>query len=344
VPLVKILLAFALLLLAGADASARTFTDSAGRKVELPEKITRVFAAGPPASAAVYALAPDKLVGWVNPFPPAAKPFIAAPYADLPVHGRLTGRGNTANVEVVLTLKPDVIVDVGSVDATHASLADRVQEQTGVPYILIDGAFARSARTLRDLGDAIDAAPRAIALAAYAESTLNEVKARIADLAPDERPRVYYGRGAAGLETGLAGSINLEVLRAVGAVNVAAAAGKGGLTNVSMEQILAWSPDVVIAENRTFYAHARADLQWQSVRAVRDARVFHAPDLPWGWFDSPPGINRLIGARWLTAILYPDPQAGDLRSETREFYKLFYHVELSDAQIDELLKDATSPK
>ena len=342
--MIRTLLAFIFLILALSDASGRTFTDSAGRKVELPEKVTRVFAAGPPASAAVYALAPEKLVGWINDFPPAAKPLIAQPYADLPAHGRLTGRGNTANTEIVLKLKPDLIVDVGSIDATYASLADRVQEQTGIPYILIDGAFMKSAQAIRALGDAIDASPRAIALASYAESTLNEVKAKIEGLPQDKRPRVYYGRGPAGLETGLAGSINLEVLDAIGANNVAAAAGKGGLTNVSMEQILAWSPDVIIAQDRNFYTNVLKDPQWQGVPALRQKRVYRAPDTPWGWFDSPPGINRLIGVRWLMAILYPDQTGGDLRSETREFYKLFYHVELSDAQTDELLKDATSPK
>ncbi len=340
----RILFAIIVLIFAVGDASARSFTDSAGRKVELPEKVTRVLAAGPPASAAIYALAPDKLVGWINDFPPAARPFIAQPYADLSAHGRLTGRGNTANTEIVLKLKPDLIVDVGSIDATYASLADRIQEQTGVPYILIDGAFLKSAQMLRELGDAIDASPRAIALAAYTESTLNELKAKIEGLPQDKRPRVYYGRGPAGLETGLATSVNLEVLDAVGANNVAAAAGKGGLTNVSLEQILAWAPDVIIAQDRNFYARVLKDPQWQGLPALRQKRVYRAPDTPWGWFDSPPGINRLIGVRWLMAILYPDQTAADLRSETREFYKLFYHVELSDSQIDELLKDATSPK
>ncbi|MES0100233.1 hypothetical protein [Mesorhizobium sp. M0019] len=61
------------------------------------------------------------------------KTFIAEPYCDLPVHGRLTGKGNTANLEAVLAMKPDVILDVGTIDPTYASLADRVQEQTGIP-------------------------------------------------------------------------------------------------------------------------------------------------------------------------------------------------------------------
>jgi iron complex transport system substrate-binding protein len=33
-----------------ANAQARTVTDSAGRKVDVPDRIERVFAAGPPAS------------------------------------------------------------------------------------------------------------------------------------------------------------------------------------------------------------------------------------------------------------------------------------------------------
>jgi iron complex transport system substrate-binding protein len=41
-------------------AGARSVTDSAGRKVEIPETISRVFAAGPPASALLYVLAPQE--------------------------------------------------------------------------------------------------------------------------------------------------------------------------------------------------------------------------------------------------------------------------------------------
>ena len=59
-----------------------------------------------------------------------------------PEVGRITGRGNTANLEVVLALKPDLILDVGSVSATYVSLAERVQQQTGIPYALLDGRFA----------------------------------------------------------------------------------------------------------------------------------------------------------------------------------------------------------
>lgn len=323
-----------------AAADEHIFVDAAGRKVALPEKITRVMAAGPPASVLLYSVAPEKLVGWVREFKDDEKEFIAAPYRALPVHGRLTGKGNTANLEAVLAMKPDVILDVGTVDATYASLADRVQEQTGIPYILIDGTFANAPKSLRDIGELLGEKEQAEALASYTEAAMKRLDKVVAEIPADQRPRVYYGRGPDGLETGLAGSINMEVLSAVGATNVAEAAGKGGLANVSLEQILSWNPDVILTLSPKFQKAVLSDSSWAGIKAVKDGRVFRAPALPFGWFDAPPGINRAIGVAWLTSALYPGKAEVDLKTETRDFYKLFYHIDLTDEQLEKLLADA----
>lgn len=332
----------------GLDAQAqsvpRNVTDSAGRPVELPQKITRVLAAGPPASVLLYTLAPEKMIGWVRTPSPAEKAFLAESVRELPEYGRLTGRGGTANLEVVIKFAPDLIIDVGSVGPTYVSLADNVQTQTKIPYILLDGRFENTPAIYRLLGDLLGVKDRAELLARYADETLNGLKQRIEAIPEAERPRVYYGRGANGLETGLAGSINLEVLERVGAVNVAAAAGKGGLTKVSMEQVLAWNPDVILALDPLFYRAVAADPLWSSVKAVRNKRVFLAPNLPYGWFDAPPGVNRLIGVRWLMSVLYPKQFPESLRDVTRDFYKLFYQIDLTEAQIEALLTSATPSK
>lgn len=343
--LVRLSQAFLLLCLgiaaaASAQAAGRTIVDSAGRSVTLPDHVERVLAAGPPASVLLYVLAPDKMVGWVREPSAVEKEFLASPYRDLPAHGRLTGKGNTANLELVLSLKPDIIIDVGTVDATYASLADRVQEQTGIPYVLIDGSFAKSPETLRKTAELLGVSQRGEELAAYAETTLKDLGALLATIPANERPKVYYGRGSKGLETGLAGSITTEILGAVGARNVADAAGKGSLANVSLEQVLAWNPDVIL----TLDANARSaivkDPSWAGLGAVQNGRVYHTPTVPFGWFDSPPGINRLVGVPWLVSVLYPGKSSGDLAATVRSFYKLFYHVELTDQQLDDLLADA----
>jgi len=326
-----------------AVAGPRTIVDDAGRKVELPETVNRVMAAGPPASILLYALAPEKMVGWVREPSAEEKAFIAPAWRDLPAHGRLTGKGNTANLEAVLAMKPDIILDVGTVDATYASLADRVQQQTGIPYVLIDGRFARTAESLRKAGDIIGAQEQAEKLAAYAGQAVSRLEAVIEKVPADQRPRVYYGRGPEGLETGLAGSINMEILAAAGAKNVAEAAGSGGLANVSLEQVLSWNPDVILTLDPRFQKSVLEDPLWSGIAAVRDKRVYRAPTLPFGWFDSPPGVNRVVGLAWLASVLYPQVSTIDLRSEVRDFYKLFYHVDLSGEQLDALLADA-APK
>jgi iron complex transport system substrate-binding protein len=133
-----LLAAGALILLAGVAPAAdtRTATDSAGRRAEVPARIERVYAAGGPASISLYTLAPEKMLGWTRPLGPEERAFVPARYADLPTLGRLTGRGNTANVEVVPAARPDFIFDYGSLTATYRSLADRMQQQAGVPYLL----------------------------------------------------------------------------------------------------------------------------------------------------------------------------------------------------------------
>lgn len=323
-------------------AQTRRVLDDAGRSVELPTRVGRVFTAGPPANVLLYTLAPELMAGWVREPSAEDKAFLAPAYRDLPVHGFITGRGNTANVEAVVAMRPDLVLDLGAITPTAISLADRIQQQTGIPYLIFDGAFTSSAKAYRAVAAMLGREPRGEILAREAEAALVDLRRAIEALPADRRARVYYGRGPQGLETGLAGSINMEVLEAVGAINVAATAGRGGLTTVSPEQILAWNPDVVITQDPVFFERVFRDPVWAGVKAVRERRVHRAPTQPFGWFDTPPGVNRLIGVWWLAAILCPQLDRTALRERTRHFHATFYHHEPSATQLDLLLRDAVS--
>jgi len=252
-----------------------------------------------------------------------------------PEVGRITGRGNTANLEVVLALKPDLILDVGSVNPTYVSLAERVQQQTGIPYALLDGRFDGISPAYRTLGALIGRHAQGEAFARSAEDIITTITRRIAAITPERRPRIYYARGPRGLETGLGGSINVETIELI-ARNVAGGT-RGGLANVSIEQVLLWDPEVIITIDQDFAADVQNDPAWASVAAVRTRRVHLSPKLPFGWVDFPPSVNRLIGLWWLAKILYPDLFPEDLRALTRDFYSRFYHVTPNDMQIDRVL-------
>jgi len=321
----------------GAIAEARIVTDSAGRKVDVPDRIERVFAAGPPASILLYMLAPEKMTGWPNPPTPEERPFIASQYRDLPALGRLTGRGGTANLEVVLKVKPDLILDFGSVRDTYVSLADNVQEQTKLPYVLIDGRFEATPAALRLLGDILGIRERGEQLARYVEVTFGEIDAALRATPAEKRPRVYLARGPDGLETGVLGSINTEIIERAGGRNVAQAAGQSGLVRASMEQVIVADPEIILTWDRNFFDRVMKDPLWGGIRAVREKRVYLAPTAPFGWIDRPPSLNRVIGLKWLAGLFYPDTLAHDLRETTRTFYRLFYHVDPSDAELDTLI-------
>lgn len=318
--------------------ATRTLVDSTGRNITLPARIERVFVAGPPASVLTYTLARDAMVGWVRTPSPVEKEFLAAPARDLPETGRLTGRGDTVSLERLVAAKPDMVLDFGSTSDTFVSLANRVQEQTGIPYALIDGRFAATTTSLKLAAEMLGRIERGTALAAYAEAALAQVDGVLARVPADKRPRVYLARGPEGLETGSRGSINTEIIERAGAVNVAEGLGGGGnISNASLEQIIAWQPDIVVTLDRDFFNVVATKPGWKQVRAVANRQVYLAPGLPWGWIDAPPSLNRLIGLRWLLSIFYPAEANLDLKAETRKFYDLFYGVAVTDDRLARLL-------
>ena len=322
-------------LLAPRTANSASVNDGAGRAVPVPARVERVFPAGPPAAILLYTLAPELLIGWPRTNRPDEREFLLPDVGGRPEVGRITGRGNTANLEAVLALKPDLILDVGSLNPTYVSLAERVQQQTGIPYALLDGRFDGISPAYRTLGALIGRHAQGEAFARSAEDMITTITRRIAAITPERRPRVYYARGPRGLETGLGGSINVETIELI-ARNVAGGT-RGGLANVSIEQVLLWDPEVIITIDQDFAADVPNDPAWASVAAVRTRRVHLSPKLPFGWVDFPPSVNRLIGLWWLAKILYPDLFPEDLRALTRDFYSRFYHVTPNDMQIDRVL-------
>jgi iron complex transport system substrate-binding protein len=316
------------------------FVDSAGRYVVLPQPIGRVIGANPAADVLVFVLAPEKLAGWSAPLSRGQRAYLPAKFARLPAVGGLIRPNLAEAAQVVLRMHPDLVVEAGPISPEAAARADWLQQQTGVPYIVIDNSIQTIPTALRIIGTVLGAAQRGDDLAKYADYAIDAVRGRLLIAPADDRPLVYYGRGPDGLETGLAGSQAMADIDQAGVINVASSLGSGQLTRVTREQLLASSPAIIIAQDRSFYNSLMRDSTWRSLKAVADKRVYLAPADPFGWIDDPPGVNRIIGLYWLTGLFYPDQYQEDLRSNVSEFYEKFYSVKLSDRQLDALLRPA----
>ena len=77
----------------------------------------------------------ETIVGWVRAPQDTEKPLLPPVLRELPEFGRLAGKGDTLNLERLITAKPDLIVDFGTINDTYRSLADGVQALTGIPVV-----------------------------------------------------------------------------------------------------------------------------------------------------------------------------------------------------------------
>jgi iron complex transport system substrate-binding protein len=162
----------------------------------------------------------------------------------------------------------------------------------------------------------------------------------------ERRPRVFYARGPNGLATAPRGSLQAEVFEIAGARNVAEPPPgfASNLFTVSLEQVLQWQPDVIVTIDPAFAAAVRVRVEWQGIPAVRNGRVYVAPELPFGWVDAPPALNRMLGVEWLVRVLHPSSFPEPLAPRISAFHQKFYHRSPSAAQVAALLRAAGLPR
>lgn len=318
----------------------RTVVDMASREVTIPYEVGTAFSTGAVGTIVLYTIDPSAMVGVNYEFNDAEKAFILPEYQDLPAYGQ----GDGLNLEAVMAAEPDVLVIYGSISDSTIADTDDLQEQTGIPCIMLDGALTAVPSAYRLMGEVLAQEDRCEQLAQYAEEAL--AFADSIDVPEADRVSVYYGNGIENLETAPQGSSHAELFELVKANNVAVVEGEvSARIDVSAEQVIGWNPDVIILNGEPKENISPADAvesflnnpNYANVKAVQDGKVYAIPKYPFSWFDRPPGPNRLIGIYWLTGILYPEIYTGDIKEEAQEFYSLYYHMELTDEQLTSLL-------
>ena len=325
-------------------AETREITDMAGRKVTVPtaENIESVFSASPVAAIFLYMVAPDKLLGWNYELNDVEKSIILDKYQDLPNFGM----GDAVNYEAVIAANPTIAINSGKINDAMVSDCDALSESLGIPVVAVDNELNNSAEAFRFMGELLGVEDHAEELAQYAEQVFTDINA-LSDIPEEKKVSVYFGNGEDSLETAPRGSQHAQIFDVINAVNVAdLELGDGSRVQISAEQLLAWDPDVIVVNGEPKAdksgSSAAEDIlsnpDYASLKAVQDQKVYGTPNAPFSWVDRPAGPNRLIGMRWFSALIYPEYIKCDINEEIHKFFDLFYHVDLSDEQLENVLK------
>lgn len=323
-----------------ADAAGeREITDMAGRTVVVPDEIETVFSSSTVTAIFMYTLAPDKLLGWNYELNELEKSIILEEYHDLPN----LGMGDSINYEAVIAADPTIAVNVGTINDKMISDCDKLSKSLGVPVVAVDGDLSASAEAYRFMGELLGEEEQAEKLASYAEKTFADIEKM--EVPEDKKVRIYYGNGEDSLETAPAGSAHGQIIDMVNAVNVAdLEMGEGSRVQISAEQLLAWDPDVIVVngEPKADMSGASAaeailaNPDYASLKAVQDQQVYGTPNTPFSWMDRPMGPNRIVGIRWLSGLIYPEYLNYNVDEEVKEFFDLFYHVQLTDEKLENI--------
>lgn len=318
----------------GQSGGTVTLTDMLGRKVTMPKTIRRVLALHPIPTGLLAILAPQAQVAVDSFFQRAGKTreslFTKSEslrLSKLPVVDTYFRHPST---EEILALHPDVVITM--IADTNV---EEEQKLTGIPYFAVAKAPTASYETsIRLIGQIVGQQKRADEVADFWAKTTQSVEARAAKASA--HPRVLYtgkngnSLSAPGRNTVFGSTLDTAGGRSVGDQLPSALASKEANT-VSLEQILAWDPDVIIASGAAARNKIMSDPAWRALKAVQGRRVY-APRA----YAGLDGLSAVLGMVWTQGVLLDgDDAAAEARlsSLMQTYYKLFYGHTLTAAQI-----------
>ena len=241
-----------------ADSDAvRTVVDCYGREVEIPEEVKTVVCTGSGALRMVcYLQCADKLVG-VEDTDKNYETSTLRDYAhvyyetlqNLPSIGKGGGTANTAYVEELIALQPDVILSGYSQEAL-----EDLARTTGIPCVsvralsinFIDESFYTAMEVAADV---LGAQARCEEILTWIDGCKADLSARTADIPEADKPLCYAGAVTYSGTHGFTGTYsNFGPFLAIGARNAADEVAEEGYYDADPEKILSWDPNVIFLD------------------------------------------------------------------------------------------------
>ena len=335
-------LAFGLVAVTASFASAAyTITDQLGRSVTLPDKVERIVCLQHHSLNILLELGVrDSIVGVMSGWEGLLGSYIANVFPavrTLPAPGTL----KDVNIEALAALRPDVLIVSNQMPEATVNqvqklgipvvvvtlyVADKEQASTVHPSLVNpDEAYTEGLKwAVETLGRIAGRPERAKQLWDTVVTNRRIVSAHLAAVPEEKRIRTYMANE--NMNTYGTGKYVGVAMEKAGAKNVAETI--KGYKQVTVEQVVAWNPEVIFVQSRyaSLLDEIASDPRWAGISAVKNKRLIMAPDYakPWG---NPTPESIALGELWLAKTLYPDAfREVNLDALVDEFYTTFYGI------------------
>lgn len=331
-----------------ADAGeTRVVIDHGGREVRIPKKVTRIVIDQVPILSTYMAYFGGKapyLVGISEADKSVIQDTVLGKITPSLVDGKsATYIPDELNIEEVIKLKPDVVFFNINNKNNQAIL-----EKSGIPCI----GFATVGKEmpadptklyvewLRLLEQVFDEPGKMDDFVNYGKTMMEDIEGQIAKVPEADRPTAMilfkYAKGK--IKVAGKGVFGDFWLKHLGTKNVAG--DLKGFADANIEQIYQWDPDIMFLNGPGLLSLTPSDIidgktegtDFSPIKAVQNKRVYKTDLGMWNWFTPNPDAPLVLG--WLAKCAYPDQfKDYDLEGKIREYYKTFYHYELSDEEV-----------
>jgi iron complex transport system substrate-binding protein len=306
--------------------------DQRGNEVTVSENVERVVTPYPIATNIIYTIGGQaKLVGIDNNSP--EDPWLQRIDAGI---GEITKVGMpwSVNIEEIVALDPDVVIGV------FGEVKEKLNE-VGIPVIELDlGSGSDIESAIRLIGNCLGLEEKANILALFYQEKMKLIEEQVQSIPENEKIRVMnVGRDSI-YTAAIGGCYQDRLINSAGGINVAGnLIGDGWFTQVSIEQILSWNPQVIFVPPYIREGSVEEIInnpKWKNIEAVKTNMVFTVPKGVATWDTPEP--ESFLAPVWMAQIFYPEDFSNiDIRKEIKNFYKNYYELSISDEEVEQIL-------
>lgn len=328
-------------------------TDYTGNTVEVPNKITRVVIDQIPILSTYMSYfngSAPYIVGYCGSFKDTITKTVLKDIApELMKSSDTVYAQSDLNIEEIMKLNPDVIL-YNANNASHA----QILKESGIPSIGFATVGAstdadpidRYQQWLELLEDVFNEDGKMNDFKSAGNAIVADVEKRIAAVPQDKRPSAMilwkYSDGVPQVSGN--GTFGTFWLKRLGVKDVVVDEAKG-FTQVNMEQVYRWDPDILFLDGPGLLSLRTADVienrvqgtDFSTLSAVKNKRVYDTTLGMWNWFTPNPDAPLVYA--WLACKTYPEVFADyPLEQTIKDYYQKWYGYTVTDADMAEMLQ------